>query len=114
MANIDIVKEFKEIEDRINADSAQNKDITGLLRKKIKLLRICYNQISDAMDSGVFDEVAPNYAKAIAFLNNIKELQTQINEDPSETDTEIKKMHKRMRDNGLGWLLDNLPQKVEE
>ena len=114
MTNIDIVKEFQEIEDRIANESAQNKDITGLLRKKARLLKVCYNQISDAMDAGVLAEVAPNFAKAISFLNNIKDLQTQISEDVSETDAEIEKIHQRMRDKGMGWILDNLPERVED
>lgn len=111
--NIDIVKEFQEIEERINIDSAQNKDITGLLRKKARLLKVCYNQISDAMKTGVLQEVAPNFAKTISFLNNIKELQTQTSEDTTETDAEIKKVENRMRELGLGWILDNLPQQQE-
>ena len=114
MANIDIVKEFQEIEDRIASDSAQNKDITGLLRKKARLLKVCYNQISDAFDAGVLEEVAPNFARAISYLNNIKELQEQIREDASETDAEIEKIHNRIRDKGMGWILDNLPKKVED
>ena len=78
------------------------------------LLKVCYNQISDALDAGVLDAVAPNYAKAISYLNNIKELQVRINDDFSETDEEIEKIHKLMRDNGMGWILENLPKKVED
>ncbi|MCR4881565.1 MAG: hypothetical protein K6A44_06415 [bacterium] len=114
MANIDIEKEFKEIEERIAQDSAMNKDITAHLRKKARLLRICYAQMSDAMRLGVLKKEAPIFAKELAFLNNIKKIQTQINEDVSDTDEEIAKVHKQMYDNGFGWILENLPKKVEE
>lgn len=113
MANIDIEKEFKEIEERIKEDSALNKDITMHLRKKARLLRICYTQISDAIRLGVYPKEAPVFAKELAFLNNIKNIQTQINEDVSDTDAEIAKVHKQMYDNGFGWILENLPKKVE-
>ena len=114
MANIDVEKELKEIEERIKEDSAQNKDITGHLRKKARLLRICYSQLSDAVRLGVLRKEAPIFAKELAFLNNIKKIQTQINEDFSDTDEEIARVHKQMYDNGFGWILENLPKKVEE
>ena len=107
-------KEFKEIEERIAQDSAQNKDITMHLRKKARLLRICYSQISDAIRLGVLKKEAPNFAKELAFLNNIKKIQTQINEDVSDTDAEIEKVLKDMYDNGFGWILENLPTKKPE
>ena len=54
------------------------------------------------------------YAKELAFLNNIKNLQEEINETTEETDKEIAKVHQDMRENNLGWILDNLPEPVEE
>ena len=53
----------------------------------------------------------PLYAQKIAFLNNIKEIQKQINLNTSATEAEIQKIHTTMRENGLGWILDNLPEK---
>ena len=113
MPNIDIVKEFQEIEERIAQDSALKKDITRHLRKKASLLKVCYAQLSDAINAGVVEDIAPNFAKELQFLNNIKEIQTQINDDITETEEEIAKVHKQIRDKGWGWILDNLPQKAE-
>ena len=61
-------------------------------------------------------------------INNqlVKTLLTQVVEDESnlpiiealsegiETDEEIAKVHQDMRENNLGWILDNLPSPMEE
>ena len=113
MTNIDIVKEFEQLEKDIEIFQAQNKDITGLLKQKTRLLQVCYSQMDEAMKAGKLQEIAPVFAKEIAFLNNIKNIQAEINEDTSETEAEIAKVHANMRAKGLGWILDNLPKKAE-
>jgi len=113
MANIDVVKEFEKIENNIARDSASNKDITRHLRAKARLLAVCYEQLSAAMKAGKQMQIAPMYAKELAFLNNIKKIQTQINEDTSQTEAEISKIYEEMRANGFGWILDNVPEKSQ-
>ena len=113
MANIDVVKEFEKIEKNIARDSAQNKDITRHLRAKARLLNVCYEQLSSAIKTGKHLQIAPMYAKELAFLNNIKEIQTQINEDTAQTEAEISKIYAEMKKNGLGWILENQPENAQ-
>ena len=113
MGNIDLQKEFEKIEQRIAEDAAKNRDITGLLRAKVRLLKVAYSQLSEAVDKDKPANIAPLFARELAFLNNIKDIQNDINEDISETNAEIEKVHAKMYENGLGWILENMPEKVE-
>ena len=79
-----------------------NKDVTTLLKQKNRLLQLCYTHMDEAVKNGNLQEIAPVFAKEIAFLNNIKNIQQEINEDTTETENEIAKIHARMREKGLG------------
>ncbi len=109
MDNFELKKEFDKVERLIAIKKEQGIIPTKLLKQKISLLKVCYGKISDAMQSGEFKEIAPIYAKELAFLNNIKNIQVELNETTEDTDIEIKKVHDEMRSKGFGWILDNLP-----
>ena len=102
---------FEKIEKQIALNNKKGLSTKELLKKKIIILKNCYGQLSDALNTKVLAMSAPNFAKELAFLNNIKEIQTQINEPTKETDEEIQKIYNQMKDNGFSWLLDNMPEK---
>ena len=110
----DLKKEFDKIERLIAINTANGNNIEGLLKTKIQLLKLSYTNLSRSIENGSLKKIAPMYAKELAFLNNIKNLQEEINETTEETDKEIAKVHQDMRENNLGWILDNLPEPVEE
>jgi len=111
MQNLDLNKEFKKLEIEISKRISENRDTTDLLKEKIKLLTIGYKNFSKKIIEQNIKMDIPLYAQKIAFLNNIKEIQKQINLNTSNTEAEIQKIHTTMRENGLGWILDNLPEK---
>ena len=114
MNHYDLKKEFDKIERLIAINKANGNNIEGLLKTKIKLLKISYTNLSKSIESGALKKIAPMYAKELAFLNNIKNLQEEINDSTQETVEEIAKVHQDMRENNLGWILDNLPEPTEE
>ena len=111
MQNLDLNKEFKKLEIEISKRISENRDTTDLLKEKIKLLTIGYKKFSKEIIEQNIRMDVPLYAQKIAFLNNIKEIQKQISMNTSATEAEILKVQTTMRENGLGWILDNLPEK---
>lgn len=111
MQNLDLNKEFKKLEIEISKRISENRDTTDLLKEKIKLLTIGYKKFSKEIVEQNIRMDVPLYAQKIAFLNNIKEIQKQISMNTSATEAEILKVQTTMRENGLGWILDNLPEK---
>ncbi len=109
----DLQKEFEEIELNIKNGLEKQQDVTPFLREKVRLLNIGYENLSKAMQESNPKVIAPLFAKKLAFLNNIKTIQLQVNDDTSTTEAEIAKVHGDMRERGLGWLLDNMPAKKE-
>jgi len=107
----DLDKEFQKTETEIQKMKENNQDTSDLLRYKTRLLNIAYKQFSESITKNATKMTAPLYAKKLAFLNNIKEIQHEINDNTSYVDQEIKKIQNEMRENGLGWILDNLPEK---
>ena len=103
---------FEKIEKQIALNNKKGLSTKELLKKKIIILKNCYGQLSDALNKKVLAKSAPNFAKELAFLNNIKEIQTQLNEHTNETDAEIQKIYDMMKDNGFSWLLENMPKKI--
>ena len=71
-----------------------------------------YQNLNEDIDRSKVKQVARMYAELLAFQNNIKNIQIQLNDDTTDTDTEIAKIHEDMRKDGLGWLIDNMPAKV--
>jgi len=104
-------KEFQKTENEIQKMKQMDKDASDLLRYKTRLLNIAYKKFADTIKSTNQKMTAPLYAKKLAFLNNIKEIQNEIKDNTSQVEKEIKKIHNEMRENGLGWILDNLPEK---
>ncbi len=113
MNNIELQKEFDKVERLIAIKREQGEVPTALLQQKIMLLKTCYDNLSEARENGELQNIAPIYAKELAFLNNIKNIQIEINQTTQDTDEEIAKVHTSMRENGLGWILDNLPERKE-
>ncbi len=113
MDNFELRKEFDKVERLIAINTERGADIKRLLKEKARLLKISYGKLSDSVQSGNLKKVAPIFAKELAYLNNIKKIETDLNESTEETDKEIEKIHESMRAEGLGWLLDNKPEKQE-
>ena len=113
MQNLDLNlnKEFKKLEIEISKRTSENRDTTDLLKEKIKLLILAYKKFSQKIIEQNIRMDVPLYAQKIAILNNIKEIQKQIKTSTSATEAEILKVQTTMRENGLGWILDNLPEK---
>lgn len=110
MNNIDLTKEFKKIEKRIESNRRQGRDVTLLLRTKARLLFACYNKISENIENGTIKPLAQVLAKELAFLNNIKQIQISINDNTDEVNAEIQKVHSLMKEIGLYWLIENQPE----
>ena len=114
MTNYEWQKEFDKIERLIAINTEKGLDTKNLLRQKISLLKVNYNKLADAIKNNDFPNIVPIFAKELAFLNNIKDIQTQINDNTEETEQEIAKIHSQMREKGFGWILDNQPEKKSE
>jgi hypothetical protein len=111
MKDLDIKKKFQQLEIEISERVSEDRDITDLLKYKIKLLILAYKTFSNKIIEQNIKMDIPLYAQKIAYLNNIKEIQKQIKSNTTATDAEILKIQTNMRENGLGWILDNLPEK---
>ncbi len=111
MSSDKLKDKFNKLERQISMSDKTGTDKTQLLKEKIDILKTSYEKLSDAINSGEIEMIAANFAKEIAFLNNIKDIQLQLNEPTTQTDAEIQKIHEQMRNKGLGWILDNMPEK---
>lgn len=110
MNNLNYAKEFEKIEKRIASNIENGRDVKNLLRTKARLLFVCYHKIVESIEKGELKPIAPNFAKELAFLNNIKQIQIDIDDDTNEVDKEIEKVHSLMEKNGFSWLIKNLPE----
>lgn len=109
--NLNLTKEFEKIEMRIANNLAKGHDITNLLRTKARLLFVCYHKMQESFDVINTKAIAPFFAQELAFLNNIKQIQTSINDNTNEVDIEINKVHSLLKEKGLFWLIENMPNK---
>ena len=112
MNNTELQTEFAKLEKELEQCEKNNQDTTNLLKKKIILLQNGYQNLNEGLDRSKVKQVARMYAELLAFQNNIKNIQVQLNDDTTNTDNEIAKIHEEMRKDGLGWLIDNMPTKV--
>lgn len=103
----DIVKKFEKLEKQIDIGRKNGYSVKNLLKEKVRLLNISYQKLSDAMQEGKLKPIAPIFARKLAFLSSIKEIQNELNLQTDETEAEIEKIHLQMRENGFGWILDN-------
>ena len=107
----DIQKKFDKIEKQIAIGRKNGYSVKTLLKEKVRLLQLSYEKLSTSIEDGIMKPIAPIFAKELAFLNSIKEIQTEINETTDNTEKEIVKIHTQMREQGFGWVLDNSPEK---
>ena len=107
----DIQKKFDKIEKQIAIGRKNGYRINTLLKEKERLLQLSYDKLDASVDNGLLKPIAPIFAKKLAFLNSIKEIQSEINETTDNTEKEIAKVQTQMREYGFGWILDNTPEK---
>lgn len=105
-----ISKKFEKIEKQIAIGKERGLSVKSLLREKISLLKLSYDELSKTIEEGNFQAIVPIYAKELAFLNSIKSLENELNISTQNTEEEIARVQSEMRQNGFGWILDNLPQ----
>ena len=111
MENIE--KNFKKVERQIQIGQKNGYSVKGLLKEKVRLLKLGYQKLSDAMQDGSLRPIAPVFAREFAFLNNIKNIEEELNINTEDTENEIQKIKTQMREHGFGWLLDNMPERKE-
>ena len=107
----DIQKKFEKIEKQILIGRKNGYSIKNMLKEKVRLLQLSYEKLSESIDDGVMKPIAPVFARGLAYLNTIKEIQFEMNEKTDDVEKEIAKIHMQMRENGFGWILDNTPNK---
>ena len=106
-----IQEKFKKLERQIEISKKNGCSVKSLLKEKVRLLKLSYGKLSDALQQGIMKPIAPIFAKELAFLNNIKNIQTELNIPTDDTEREIENIYNQMRENGFGWVLDNSPMK---
>ncbi len=111
MDNQELKVAFSEINKKIDEEKASGKDVKALLQEKARLLKVGYDKISELTSGEEYAKNPRKYSEELSFLNNIKNILNEINEPADEIDKLINDTHAKMRENGLGWILDNLPEK---
>ncbi len=113
MDNQELKVAFDEINKKIEAAKASGSDTKSLMQEKARLLKIGYDKISELTQGEEYAKNPRKYSKELSFLNNIKRVLSEINEPTQEIEKLIEETYSKMRENGLGWLLDNLPYKKD-
>lgn len=111
MDNQELKTAFAEINGKIDEAKAAGGDTKVLMKEKARLLKIGYDKISELTKGEEYAKNPRKYSEELAFLNNIKNVLNEINEPVQEIENLINDTHTKMRENGLGWILDNLPDK---
>ena len=111
MDNQELKVAFSELNKKIDEERNAGNDVRSLLQEKAKLLKIGYDKISELTNGEEYAKNPRKYSEELAFLNNIKNILNEIKEPTQEIEKLINDTHAKMRENGLGWILDNLPEK---
>ena len=94
------------IQKQITEKRANDEDVSFLLKKKIELLSVAYEKFFEKSNNKKVIKNPKFYALSLSYLNNIKDIQTELKESTAETDKEIEKIYSMMKKDGLGWLLE--------
>jgi hypothetical protein len=105
MDNNELKIRSTDVSRRIELGRQKGEDVSPLLREKIELLKIGYEKLSNQLRDDQFEKNPKKYSTLLAFQNNIKKIQEELNVPTSETDKEINNIHKMMEKAGLAWLL---------
>jgi hypothetical protein len=108
MDNQELKIAFDEVNKKINEAKAAGNDTKELMQEKARLLKIGYDKISELTKGEEYARNPRKYSKELSFLNNIKKVLNEINEPTREIEKLINDTYLKMRENGLGWILDNL------
>ena len=111
MDNQELKIAFDEINKKIDEAKSAGRDTKSLMQEKARLLRIGYDKISELTKGREYAQNPRKYAQELSFLNNIKKVLNEISEPTQEIEKLINDTYAKMKENGLGWILDNLPEK---
>ncbi len=105
MDNNELKIKSTEVSRRIELGRQKGEDISPLLREKIELLKIGYEKLSNELMDDKYEKNPRKYSTLLAFQNNIKNIQEELNIPTNETNQEINNIHQMMEKAGLAWLL---------
>ena len=110
MDNQELKIAFDEVNKKIEEEKARGNDTKPLMQEKVRLLKIGYDKISELTQGEEYAKNPRKYSKELSFLNTIKNILNEIQEPTEEIENLINSTYEKMRENGLGWILDNLPK----
>ncbi len=105
MDNNELKIKSTEVSRRIELGRQKGEDVSDLLREKMELLKIGYKKLSDALQDDKFEKNPRKYSTLLAYQNNIKNIQEELNISTEETNKEISNIHQMMKKVELAWLL---------
>ena len=105
MDNNELKIKSTEVSRKIELGRQNGEDVSSLLKEKIELLKIGYQKLSEELKDEKYEKNPRKYSTLLAFQNNIKNIQEELNISTDETNKEISNIHKMMEEAGLAWLL---------
>ncbi len=105
MDNNELKIKSTEVSRRIVLGRQKGEDVSPLLREKMELLKIGYEKLSNQLQDDKFEKNPRKYSTLLAYQNNIKNIQEELNISTDETNKEINNIHQMMEKAGLAWLL---------
>ena len=105
MDNNELKIKSTEVSRRIELGRQKGEDVSPLLREKMELLQIGYKKLAEQLQDDKYEKNPRKYSTLLAFQNNIKNIQQELNISTDETNKEISNIHQMMGKAGLAWLL---------
>ena len=94
-----------DVSRRIELGRQKGEDVSPLLREKMELLKIGYEKLSNELQDDKYEKNPRKYSTLLAYQNNIKNIQEELNIPTNETNQEINNINQMMEKAGLAWLL---------
>ena len=105
MDNNELKIKSTDVSRRIELVRQKGEDVSPLLREKMELLKIGYEKLSNQLLDDKYEKNPRKYSTLLAYQNNIKKIEKELNMPTDETDKEINNIHQMMEKVGLTWLL---------
>ena len=105
MDNNELKIKSTDVSRRIELGRQKGEDVSALLKEKMELLQIGYKKLSEQLTDDKYEKNPRKYSTLLAFQNNIKNIQEELNIPTNETNQEINNIHQMMEKVGLAWLL---------
>ncbi len=105
MDNNELKVRSTDVSRRIELGRQKGEDVSPLLKEKRELLKIGYEKLSNQLMDNKYEKNPKKYSTLLAYQNNIKNIEEELNLPTDETNKEISNIHQMMKNAGLAWLL---------